>query len=48
MVWEVDAISAKANSTIGYEAERQKPKMDSQCESILLRSLSPAKFIRLS
>ena len=32
----------------GYEAERQKPRMISQCEVILLRSLSPAKFIRHS
>ena len=33
---------------LGYEAERQKPRMSSQCEVILLRRLSPAKFIRLS
>ena len=26
MGWEVDAISAKTNSTSGYEAERQKQK----------------------
>ena len=32
----------------GCEAERQKPRMISQCEVILLRSLSPAKFIRHS
>ena len=32
----------------GYETERQKPRMISQCEVILLRSLSPAKFIRHS
>ena len=32
----------------GYEAERQKLRMSSQCEVILLRRLSPAKFIRLS
>ena len=95
MVWEVDAISAKANSTSGYEgerlatihsancgsldwydardsgrvvrtyqemdvgpvslssttgceAERQKLRIFSQCENILLRSLSFAQFIRLS
>ena len=33
---------------LGYEAERQKTKKSSQCELFLLRSLSPAKFIRLS
>ena len=32
----------------GCEAERQKPRMISQCEVILLRSISPAKFIRHS
>ena len=32
----------------GCEAERQKLRMSSQCEVILLRRLSPAQFIRLS
>ena len=33
---------------LGYEAERQKTRKTSQCEVFLLRSLSPAQFIRLS
>ena len=33
---------------LGYEAERQKTKTSSQCGLVLLRRLSPAKFIRLS
>ena len=48
MVLEVDAISAKPNSTTECEAERQKQRIFSQCKNILLRSLSFAQFIRLS
>ena len=42
---EVDVSPVSPSSTTGCEAERQKPRMISQCEAILLRCLSPAKFI---
>ena len=58
MFRETHAISAIASSTKnrmwarvqlqGCEAERQKLRIFSQCENILLRSLSFAQFIRLS
>ena len=48
MFVEMDVGPVSPSSTSGYEGERQKPGITSQCEVILLRRLSPTQFIRLS
>ena len=40
MGWEVDAISAKTNSTSGYEAERQKQSLLDFLESRVMKRKS--------